>query len=302
MPCRNGERFIAEAIASVRRQAYPDLEHIVLDACSTDGTLALLQSHPDVHVISEPDRSAHEAMNKGLARASGEVIGFIAVDDLYPDGVLAEVGRRFADEPDLDVVAGHTLVFAGTGTDRHVLIEYVRPHGLRLPEMMFGVAGFYGVFFRRRVFDVVGRFDETFAFTADLHFLLRVVFAGRNTVCLDRPTILYRMHPGSRTIDPARTNRVQILREHRRMGLELARAPDCGADARKQLLAWHAVTGVKLAAASLAEGRIGDGLRDVGALWGQDPVWPLRLPRGLALRRSVKRFALSQDTEAPARR
>jgi hypothetical protein len=186
-------------------------------------------------------------------------------------------------------------VFAGDDADRRMLVEYVRPHGLRLPDMMFGVAGFYGVFFRRRVFDRIGRFDETFAFTADLHFLLRVVLAGLKNACLDRPTILYRMHAGSRTIDPGRTNREKILREHRRMGLELARAPDCDADARRQLLAWHAVTGVKLAAASLAEGRIGDSLGDVGALWGQDALWPLRLPHGLALHRSVRRLALPRD-------
>src|SRR5690348_18325029 len=101
MPCRNGRRFIAEAIASIREQAYPDLEHIVLDACSTDGTLAILESWPDVVVVSEPDSSAHEAMNKGIARATGEIIGFLGIDDLYPAGALNDVGRVFATCPDV---------------------------------------------------------------------------------------------------------------------------------------------------------------------------------------------------------
>jgi glycosyltransferase involved in cell wall biosynthesis len=301
MPCRNGERFIAAAIASVRRQSYPDLEHIVLDACSTDGTLSLLRSYPDVRVISEPDGSAHEAMNKGLARASGEVIGFLAVDDLYPDGTLADVGRLFTEREDLDVVAGHTLVFEESGAERRFLFEYPRPRDLRLPELMFGVAGFYGVFFRRRVFDRVGRFDETFEFTADLHYLLRVVLAGLKTARLDRPSILYRMHEGSRTIDPGRTNRLKILREHLRMGLQLAHAPD-GAQARRQLLAWHALTGAKLAGLGLSEGRIRDCVCVTRELFRHNPLWPLRLVHGLALHRSVRRLALPQGPEAQAHR
>jgi GT2 family glycosyltransferase len=301
MPCRNGERYIGAAIASVRRQGYPDLEHIVLDACSTDGTLSLLRSSPDVRVISEPDRSAHEAMNKGLGRASGEVIGFLAVDDLYPDGVLAEVGRLFAERQDLDVVAGHTRVFEEDGADRRMLFEYARADALRLPDLMFGVAGFYGVFFRRRVFDVIGRFDETFEFAADLHFLLRLVMAGITTACLDRPTILYRMHAGSRTIDPGRTNRLNILREHRRMSLQLAQAPSCSAEARRQLLAWHALTGVKLACIGLAQGRIGECVRAIADLCRQDTRWPLRLARALALRSSVTRRELPRGSGAPER-
>jgi hypothetical protein len=291
MPCRNGERFIAEAIASVQRQNYSDLEHIVLDACSTDGTLSLLQSWPQVRVISEPDDSAHEAMNKGLARASGEIVGFLAVDDLYPDGVLAEIGRLFAEREDLAVVAGHTIVFEDDDPGRRLLFEYKRPRSLRLPELMFGVSGFYGVFFRRSVFAQIGRFDETFEFTADLHFLIRVVLAGLTAACLDRPTILYRMHAASRTIDPNRVNRLKILREHHRMSLQMARAPECGVDARRSLLAWHAVICVKLAAAALANGRIGDGIGVMRELCRHYPLWPVDLARGLALRRSVGRPA-----------
>src|ERR1700737_161046 len=62
MPCRNGERYIAEALASVQRQGYPGFDCLVLDACSTDGTLALLARYPEVAVISEPDAGVHDAM------------------------------------------------------------------------------------------------------------------------------------------------------------------------------------------------------------------------------------------------
>ena len=78
-PCRNGARTIVEAVDSIRAQHYSQLEHIVFDACSTDGTLAVLQRYPEVTVIGEPDEGSHDATNRGLARASGEVVGFLNV-------------------------------------------------------------------------------------------------------------------------------------------------------------------------------------------------------------------------------
>jgi glycosyltransferase involved in cell wall biosynthesis len=289
MPCRNGAPFISAAIASVQRQNYPNLEHIVLDARSTDGTLSLLQSYPDVVVVSEPDGSAHEAMNKGLSRASGDVIGFLAVDDLYPDGALMDVGRLFAAQPDVDVVVGHTLVFEeDEKSGRRLLFEYTHPRGLWLPELMFGVSGFYGIFFRRRVFDLTGRFDESFDFTADVHYLIRVILAGLKAARVDRPTILYRMHAGSRTINPGRTNRLAILRERFRMGLDLAATSPAGPQVPRLLLAWHALEGAKLVALALMRGEVAEAARILVALSRDNPLWPLRLLHGLALRHLVK--------------
>ena len=109
-PCRNGAPTVAEAVDSIRAQHYSNLEHILLDACSTDGTLAVLQRYPEVTVIGEPDEGSHDAMNRGVARASGEVVGFLNVDDLYPPGTLDSVGRLFADDPALDVVIGGPLM------------------------------------------------------------------------------------------------------------------------------------------------------------------------------------------------
>jgi glycosyltransferase involved in cell wall biosynthesis len=288
MPCRNGRRFIAEAIASVRRQSYPDLEHIVLDACSTDGTLQLLRSFPDVRVISEADDSAHEAMNKGLMLASGEIIGFLAVDDLYPDGTLADVGALFAARPDVDVVVGHAVVFDDAEPERSPRVAYTHPRGLWLPELMFGVSGFCGVFFRRRVFARLGGFDESFDFTADLDLLVRVALAGLTSARLDRPTILYRMHPGSRTVNPERVNRLEISREHVRMSLVRARALAPATSARRELLAWHAFAGARLAALCAARREFAESARMLIGLCRDNPLWPLRLVRALALRRSVR--------------
>jgi glycosyltransferase involved in cell wall biosynthesis len=98
-PCLNGEQFIVDTIESVVRQGYPNLEHIVVDGGSTDATLSLLRRYGYLTVISEPDRGSHEAMNKGIARATGDLIAFMNVDDTYPDDTLATIGAAFLTNP-----------------------------------------------------------------------------------------------------------------------------------------------------------------------------------------------------------
>src|SRR5262249_6402802 len=158
-PSWNGERFIREAIESIAQQRYPDLEHIVFDAGSTDSTLALLAQFPNVLVHSERDRGIYDALNKGIAQAHGEIIGFLNTDDLYPDGVLAEIGSMVAQDPDLDVVVGHSCLFETDDRGRRRLLfvrAHVNQHGLWLPELAYGVPGFNGCFFRRGVFEKLG--------------------------------------------------------------------------------------------------------------------------------------------------
>jgi glycosyltransferase involved in cell wall biosynthesis len=97
----NAEATIAEAVASVvgQRRAGYELEYIIVDGASTDGTLAALTPYRDgiARVISEPDRGLYDAMNKGVAAATGDFIGILNADDAYAhDEVLASVAARFA--------------------------------------------------------------------------------------------------------------------------------------------------------------------------------------------------------------
>jgi len=110
-PSLNNGSYIAEAIDSVRGQHYPTVEHLIVDAGSTDDTPQVLARYPDLSVIHEADESAHEAMNNGIKRARGEIIGFLNSDDMYAEGVPREVGRRFGADPNLDMVCGGEAVF-----------------------------------------------------------------------------------------------------------------------------------------------------------------------------------------------
>src|SRR4029453_6680561 len=82
-PCLNAVKTLEATLESVAVQDYPLVEHIVVDGGSTDGTLALLRSRPDVRWISEPDEGLSDAVNKGIAMATGDLIGWLNADDLY---------------------------------------------------------------------------------------------------------------------------------------------------------------------------------------------------------------------------
>ena len=113
---------VAEALASVRAQTWPNVEHIVIDGGSTDGTLPILQAHRGqlAVLVSEPDHGIYDALNKGIARATGEVVGFLHADDLFesPDS-LAYVAAAFAD-PAVDAVYGD-LVYVRQQDPTHVV-------------------------------------------------------------------------------------------------------------------------------------------------------------------------------------
>ena len=99
---------VADCLASVAAQSYAHREHVVIDGASTDGTVAVLEAHRQqlAVLVSEPDRGIYDALNKGIARATGEVVGFLHADDVYagPE-VLAHVAAAFAD-PAVSAVYG----------------------------------------------------------------------------------------------------------------------------------------------------------------------------------------------------
>jgi glycosyltransferase involved in cell wall biosynthesis len=302
-PCLNGERYIAEMLESLQRQAYPNLEHLILDGGSTDGTLELLADYSGVTLSSEPDRGAHHAINKGLARASGDVVGFIAVDDIYPDGALGTAGRIFAARPEVDVVVGHSLVFEDDNAGhRHWLYARTHPRseGLWLPELTFGVPGIFGCFFRRQVFERVGVFDDSYRYTSDRQYLIRIALKKQCSARVERPTIYYRMHSGSQTINREKTNLWAISIEYFRMSAALATKCD-DRQARRILLAWNAFEGAKLISRAMMRWQARDAFRVFVRLCICNPIWPLRLVKAMILWRAVRSLDRSEVRPTSAR-
>ena len=108
-PSYNQGRFIEDSIQSVLNQNYPNFEHIIIDNCSTDGTLEILKKYPHLDWISESDRGQSHGLNKGFHRSRGEWILWLNADDYCLPGVFEKVSYTFSDYPEFDVIYGEAI-------------------------------------------------------------------------------------------------------------------------------------------------------------------------------------------------
>jgi len=276
-PSYNRVEFIEEAIRSVLSQEYPNLEYMVIDGGSTDGTLEILRKYPQVRVISEPDEGVYAALNKGIRQAHGEIIGLLNSDDLYEAGVIWEVAGRFRKDPALDLVSGGAVAFEEDASgNRGEIARYTdeKQIHLLLVNVVFGPPIMNARFFRRRVYQNIGLFDTRFSIAADREFLLRVALAQLEEDFIDRTVYAYRVHPGSLTLNRARSNAMQTYSEHLAIAELYLRARDISRTARVTLRSWHSHETLAAGWMELLKGRP---LRTVSyALrgWRYDPVWP----------------------------
>ncbi len=187
---------VAEALASVRAQTWRPVEHIVIDGASTDGTVGILQAHREqlAVLVSEPDKGIYDALNKGIRRATGDVVGFLHADDLYesPES-LARVAQAF-DDPAVDAVYGD-LVYVRHHDPAHV-VRYWRAGPYVVGCLEQGWMPPHPTFYvRRSVYERLGLFETRFRISADYESILR--FLGRGGVRPAYvPQVLVRMRLG----------------------------------------------------------------------------------------------------------
>lgn len=115
----NQARFLEQAIRSVIEQDYPDVEYIVVDPGSTDGSREIIERYRDRidKIIFEPDSGPADGLNKGFAQATGDVYGFLNSDDYLLPGALTTAASAFATAPDKDVLSGHSIIVDGDGRE-----------------------------------------------------------------------------------------------------------------------------------------------------------------------------------------
>ena len=165
---------IRDAILSVQAQTYPEIEHIVQDGGSADGTLEILfeTANDRTRIASGQDGGIYDAINRGIARASGEVIGLMHSDDFFaaPD-ILSDVARAFAD-PDVDAVYGDLDYVAAGDTGR--IVRRWRSGAFAGARLKAGwMPPHPTLYLRRRVFDRHGLYDTGFRIAADYDAILR---------------------------------------------------------------------------------------------------------------------------------
>jgi glycosyltransferase len=207
----NRATTIGEALDSVRAQTWPDIEHVVIDGASTDGTLELLEARRSeiAALVSEPDHGIYDALNKGIARATGDVIGLMHSDDLYADQqVLADVAAAFAD-PAIDAVYGD-LDYVAQGDTNKVIrrwrsCEYSRKllsRGWMPPHPT--------LYLRRQVVERWGAYDIGYQIAADYDAILR--YFGRGSI---RPAYVPRVLVKMRVGGESNRSLTHILRKSR---------------------------------------------------------------------------------------
>jgi glycosyltransferase involved in cell wall biosynthesis len=184
--CRNAEVTIARTIKSVGDQLFPQLEYIVIDGASTDSTANIVRSYGKMIdiFVSEPDDGIADAFNKGIARASGDIIGFINADDQLLPGTLDKVRDFFAARPDVDVLHGDVLLYEGSH-----LIKRIRPAGRWWYPWRLVLFNHPATFVRKSVYEQYGLFDTSYRIAMDVEIFLRWLRKGVNIAYLPDPLV-----------------------------------------------------------------------------------------------------------------
>jgi len=193
---RNNHATIAEALDSVLIQTHPDVELIVIDGASTDGTLAVLTGYAGrlAVLVSEPDHGIYDALNKGIARATGDVIGILHADDLLADrNVLASIAAAFS-LPGVDGVYGDLLYVRKLQPSQ--VVRYWRSSLFTLSLLQRGwMPPHPTLYLRRGVYQQFGDFDTKLHIAADYDFMLRILKGGTLQLTYI-PQVLVKMRAG----------------------------------------------------------------------------------------------------------
>jgi glycosyltransferase involved in cell wall biosynthesis len=206
---------IRSTIESVLSQQIEEVEYIIIDGLSKDGTIEIIRQFQDkiTHWISEPDNGIYDAMNKGLSLATGDVIGILNADDFYsrPD-VLDRVQQCFTQFPDIDGVYGD-LVYVDQD-DSNKVIRTWRSGGFSHLNFFYGwMPPHPTVFFKREVYQSVGSFNTNFRTAADYEFLLRACIKFEKRLHYI-PEILVHMRAGGMS-NASLKNRIKANSEDR---------------------------------------------------------------------------------------
>lgn len=172
-PSCNQARYLEQTIRSVLGQDYPCIEYIVIDGASADGSVELIQKYEDrlAYWVSEKDRGQADAINKGLARATGDIIAWLNSDDFYFPGAVASAVKAFEAHPDAGLVYGDTVAVDENGEFIHFpKSAQWKPEDL----LTFHILGQPAVFMRRDVLSNAGFLDPSFHFLLDHHLWIRM--------------------------------------------------------------------------------------------------------------------------------
>ena len=204
-PCFNSAAYLEETIRSVLEQGVPELEYFVMDGGSTDGTVEIIRRYADrlAGWVSEKDGGQVDALNKGFARATGDIVGFINADDVLLPGALRAVLRAFTARPELELVYGEVEWIDGEGrhTGSHAGKISNLDEALDIYSVWWSQRQWVQpeVFYRRTLKERVGPFDERYNLAFDFDFWVRCFRANVVVEKLPEALVQFRVHPNQKS-------------------------------------------------------------------------------------------------------
>jgi glycosyltransferase involved in cell wall biosynthesis len=276
-PSYNRAGLIGRALQSVREQGVEDLEHIVVDGGSTDGTLQVVKQFPSVRLVCEPDLGVYDALNKGIRLAGGTIIGQLNTDDYYGPGVLKEVGDLFSRHPNLDAVVGGAQVFETDQQGNETTAASYPP--IRVNELadraILGVPIFNAWFFRRELFERVGFYSLEFPIVADRDFLIRCYLSRINFMSVESIFYHYRRHQNSLSISNDRSSQIPLRRDTLHLAEKYMRSQSSDRTVKRLAMQRHDWTSAELMMSLLRGGRLFEALHVMRAAIRYNPLWLL---------------------------
>jgi glycosyltransferase involved in cell wall biosynthesis len=197
-PSYNQAKYLETTIRSVFGQEYEELEYFIIDGGSTDGSVDIIRKYEKYLAgwVSEPDKGQADAINKGLQKATGEIIAWLNSDDAYAPGAIHSAVELFLQKPEFGLIYGNAVSIDQNGIPFH--IQTFKNYQLE-DLIAFNIICQPAVFFRKKLLDDVGYLDESYHFLLDHHLWLRI---AQYTKIFHVPEIwaFARYHPGAKNI------------------------------------------------------------------------------------------------------
>ncbi len=212
----NSEATIEDTILSVGDQTYPEVEHLVIDGASTDGTRDIIRKHKVTGWISEPDKGMYDAVNKGIAMASGDVIGVLNSDDIYAHTHVLENIATVFEDPAVEACYADLVYVDPHDTDR--VVRYMEACNYREGLFQKGWCPPHPTFFvRKKIYARLGVYDLGYTIGNDVELMMR--FLARYQIQSKYlPEIIVKMRAGgvsNRSIGNIFRQNVEILKAAR---------------------------------------------------------------------------------------
>ncbi len=206
--CLNSRETIEDAILSVLEQDYQNIEYIIIDGGSTDGTLEIINKYKDriSKIISEPDKGIYDGMNKGLKVATGKIIGFLNSDDMYFSNKVISTVVRTIEQEKVDCCWGDLVYVDKRNTKK--IVRYWKSSEYREGGFKRGWMPPHPTFFVKEwVYEKYGGFNTNFSISADYELILRFLEKYKIS-SFYIPKILVKMRVGGNS----NKNLIQILK------------------------------------------------------------------------------------------